>query len=78
MITQGTDGLLNRDLDMGVMWGVPMLDFVPHHLGALDHLMGILPWMSNVSMVPWPNPPPSHAHGVVYCWPWHDTWLHKH
>jgi hypothetical protein len=45
MIRQGTDGLSRGDLDMGVMSGTAMLDFVPLHLGALDRAPLLLEWL---------------------------------
>jgi hypothetical protein len=36
MIAQGTDGLSRGELTSGVMRGMPMLEFVPLHLSALD------------------------------------------
>jgi hypothetical protein len=36
MIAQGTDGLSRGEFTSGVMRGMPMLEFVPLHLSALD------------------------------------------
>jgi hypothetical protein len=52
MILQGTDGLSRGNLSEGVMAGIPMLQFVPLHLSALDRHPELLSWIQD--WVPYP------------------------
>jgi hypothetical protein len=45
MIAQGTDGLSRGDFTSGVMAGLPMRQFIPLHLSALDQSPALLPWI---------------------------------
>jgi hypothetical protein len=42
---QGTDGLSRGNLNVGVMAGKSMLDFVPVHLSAFDRSVTLKPWL---------------------------------
>ncbi len=49
MVAQSTDGLSHGDLDASVMWGSPMLDFIPFHLRAFQCSLGLLCWIQTWS-----------------------------
>jgi hypothetical protein len=50
MIAQGTDGLSRGDHSAGVMQGLPMTQFIPLHLSALERQPSLDPWLH--SLVP--------------------------
>jgi len=45
MISQGTDGLSRGNVNSGVMTGLPILQFVPLHLSALQRSPPVLSWV---------------------------------
>jgi hypothetical protein len=45
MKAQGSDGLSRGNLNVGVMAGTAMLDFVPIHLDAFERSATLLPWI---------------------------------
>ena len=45
MKAQGSDGLSRGNLNVGVMAGIAMLDFVPTHLNAFERSPPLLPWI---------------------------------
>jgi hypothetical protein len=45
MIAQGTDGVSRGNLAEGVMAGVPMANFLPFHLSAVERSDGLLDWV---------------------------------
>ena len=45
MKAQGTDGLSRGNLNVGVIAGMAMLDFVPTHLNAFERSSTLLPWI---------------------------------
>jgi hypothetical protein len=47
MKVQGSDGLSRGNLNVGVMAGRSMLDFVPIHLSALDRSSTLRPWVED-------------------------------
>ena len=47
MKAQGTDGLSCGNLNIGVMAGKSMLDFVPIHKTALERSAGLKPWLES-------------------------------
>ena len=45
MKAQGSDGLSRGNLNVGVMAGTAMLDFVPTHLNVFERSATLLPWI---------------------------------
>lgn len=47
MIYQGTDGVSRGNLAEGVMAGIPMAEFLPFHLSAVDRSSGLVAWVES-------------------------------
>jgi hypothetical protein len=59
MKVQGSDGLSRGNLNVGVMAGKAMMEFVPIHLGAIERHEGIKEWIESwteVDQLEWLNP----------------------
>jgi hypothetical protein len=52
MVAQGTDALSRGDLTSGVMQGVPMPQFLPFHLSAINRCLLVLPWIHSWAPTP--------------------------